>query len=921
MADGKLREAENCYREAITLNPGNADAFVSLGSILSQQGLIKDAETCFNKAILLSPTNALAQYYLGGVLLKKGNYEAAILSFNNAIKLMPEAEIIYRDLCFTFFQAGQYDAAKQVIQKGLLLDKNVSDYHLLLGKILQNENNSVDAINCYRMALLIQPDSKQVLHSLACCLFAQGDQDEAISHFGTIYDINPNDAKSYYDLGVMLNNQQLLGAAETCYRNAILHNPHFIDAHYQLGNILKKQGREPEAIACYRSALFHKPDFVDALFNLGVTLNKLGQKEEAKVQLQKAVNIKPDFAVAHANLGLIYMADGIPDKALVCFQHAQSYSPDFPDIHYYLGSSYLSLQKWDEAFTNYKTALKLNPADAYSCLYAGNILKMQGNSEEAMFYFLAASKLKPDLAEAYSNIGVLFQEQGSYNNALHHYIKALDLQPDLVDTRCNMGLTFVDQGKYNEAIACFRRALEIQPDFYPARINLIRQLQNLCLWQDLEVHITFLRKIIIESSDAIDTRITSPFTFLALPGVTSAEQKYCAEKLVNLEFKPLAALHEKLAFKYTPNPNQKVTVGYLSADFKQHPVSFLMAEVYELHDRNKFSVIAYSYGADDGSNLRKRLERSFDKFVDIQNSSHEEAARIINADHVDILIDLTGYTASSRSAIMALRPAPIQVNYLGYPGTMGGDFVDYLIADKFIIPAEQQQNYSEKIVWLPDCYMPCDRTRARLAAPRRLDLGLPENSLVFCCFNQVYKITPDIFDIWCRLMRAVQHSVLWLPASNTQAENNLKSEAKKRGIEPDRIIMAPKLKDIDNHLARLQCADIFLDTTPFNAHTTSSDALWMGLPIVTCVGDTFPSRVAGSLLTSIDVPELITYNLSDYYTLALDLATDNKKLMDIHLKIRENRDTKSLFNSQRFTRNLEQAYLQMLSNRSDKFRI
>jgi protein O-GlcNAc transferase len=337
----------------------------------------------------------------------------------------------------------------------------------------------------------------------------------------------------------------------------------------------------------------------------------------------------------------------------------------------------------------------------------------------------------------------------------------------------------------------------------------------------------------------------------------------------------------------------------------------LMAQIFELHDRNHFRISAYSYGPNDGSVMRKRLEKAFDQFIDIRALSDEAAAKRIYEDGIDILVDLTGYTQHGRSAILALRPAPIQVNYLGYPGTMGAGFVDYLIADQFIIPPEQQEHYTEKVVWLPDCYMPRDISCRRLAAPRRKDCGLPDEGFVFCSFNLPYKITPDMFDIWCRLLKAVPGSVLWLPSSNPNAETNLSREAESRGVAPERIIRAPRMNLAEEHLARIQCADLFLDTTPYNAHTTCSDALWMGLPVITCVGKTFPSRVAGSLLTALGVPELITYSLEDYYTLALDLATDRRKYENIRNKIIANRESAPLFDSTKFTRHLEQAYRQM----------
>jgi predicted O-linked N-acetylglucosamine transferase (SPINDLY family) len=343
-----------------------------------------------------------------------------------------------------------------------------------------------------------------------------------------------------------------------------------------------------------------------------------------------------------------------------------------------------------------------------------------------------------------------------------------------------------------------------------------------------------------------------------------------------------------------------------------------MVELFELHNRERFRISAYSYGPDDGSTMQKRVKNAFDEFVDIRDDSIEQTAKRIYANQVDILVDLKGYTMLNRAGILALRPAPIQVNYLGYPGTMGADFVDYLIADSFIIPPEYIDNYTEKVVWLPGCYQPNDRSRPRLAAPTRPECGLPEQEFVFCCLNAAYKITPSVFDVWCRLVLAVPGSILWLWANNPFVEKNLRLEAASRGISAERLVMAPKLNP-EQHLARLQCADLFLDTTPVNAHTTCSDALWMGLPVITCVGETFPSRVAGSLLTAIGLPELITTNLEDYFKLALELATDENRRKQLRARLIENRDTSPLFDTERFTGNLEDAYNSMWEARRNRF--
>ncbi|MEK7223639.1 MAG: hypothetical protein AAB156_05145, partial [Pseudomonadota bacterium] len=401
----------------------------------------------------------------------------------------------------------------------------------------------------------------------------------------------------------------------------------------------------------------------------------------------------------------------------------------------------------------------------------------------------------------------------------------------------------------------------------------------------------------------------SPFTFLAIP-TSAAEQLVCARNWA-ASFAPYVQQRETLGFCFSKTPKPRLQIGYLSADLRQHPVACLIAELFELHDRSRVEVVAYSIGADDGSDLRKRLVSACDRFVDLTALSYVEAACAIHKDGIDLLVDLQGYTRLARTPILALRPAPIQVNWLGYPGTMGAEFMDYIITDRFISPPDHAPFFSEKLVSLPDCYQINDRTRqiAR-KAPTRRACGLPARGFVFCCFNSTNKIMAPVFDVWMRLLRAVEGSVLWLLEANSGTIANLRREASVRGVAPDRLVFAPRAS-LENHLARHRLADLFLDTVPYNAHVTASDALWAGLPVLTCSGETFASRVAGSLLTAIRLPELITASLSEYETRALQLARNPSELAGLRERLSKNRLTTPLFDSERFTRHLERAYRMM----------
>jgi protein O-GlcNAc transferase len=357
--------------------------------------------------------------------------------------------------------------------------------------------------------------------------------------------------------------------------------------------------------------------------------------------------------------------------------------------------------------------------------------------------------------------------------------------------------------------------------------------------------------------------------------------------------------------------HDKIRIAYLSTDFRAHAVAFLIVGIFEHHDKGRFETTAISFGRDDNSETRARIQTAFDRFIDVQDMSDFKVASLMREWEVDIAIDLNGHTGDSRTAILAHRPAPLQVNYLGYPGTMGASYIDYIIADRFVIPKAQEDHYSEKIVYLPDAYQANDRKR-RIAdrTPARSETGLPERGFVFACFNNTYKIGPEVFDVWMRLLRGIEGSVLWLLEDNAIAAANLKREAELRGVAPARLVFAPRTTP-DQHLARHRLADLFLDTLPYNAHTTASDALWMGLPLVTTPGSTFPGRVGASLLHAIGLSDLVTASLADYESLAQKLAQEPGALAAIKAKLAANRDSHPMFDTARFARYLESAYATM----------
>lgn len=524
----------------------------------------------------------------------------------------------------------------------------------------------------------------------------------------------------------------------------------------------------------------------------------------------------------------------------------------------------------------------------------------RGKLDSAVNCFQRALEIRPNFPEAHYGLGNAYAMKTYVAAATSCYRKAISLRATYAPAHRGLGSALMRQGRFAQAIASLRTAVSLDPKFAEALSLLVHAMRHTCAWGELDVLSHRLIRMVRNASGCVN-----PFTFLCLDS-SPKEQLLCSKHWAARKVAGSRGQTRKLDCRRYRG--EKITVGYLSADFHEHATMRLISEVFSLHDRAKFRIFGYSCGPDDSSSTRKRVVRSLDRFINIRSASHEEAAHRIRKDGVGILVDLKGYTTDARPKILALRPAPVQVSYLGYPGTTGSRAIDYAVVDHYIVPLDQEPCFSEQLVYLPDSYQANNSARKTFSPrPSRRDCGLPETGFVFCCFNVSYKITPRVFDIWMRLLHAEEGSTLWLLDSNALATANLKREAKARGIPVRRLVFAPESPN-SYHLARLALADLYLDTFPYNSHTLASDALWAGCPIVSCSGETFASRVAGSLLHAIGQPELVCTSLEEYERLALELARNVAWLRAIRRRIRSARRSSPLFDSRSFTRNLETAF-------------
>ena len=674
-------------------------------------------------------------------------------------------------------------------------------------------------------------------------------------------------------------------------------NPH---VHFLLGLSYSMAGKKALAVESYERVLGLEPTFVEALVNLSADLYSLKSYVRAISTAKRALDINADSPQAWLNLGNSLQALGNYKEALNAYQKALSLNANYAEAWNNSAEVYMLLGKLQEALASALKAIEIAPgySDAYNNL--GLIYVELHCHDQALNAYQRSLETNPANANATNNLGVLYARMDLEAEARHAYQRAIELNGSNPNPYKNLGNLNYSLKRYDAAVQMYRVALALDPEQNCLLGTLLHTQMKVCDWSTYESILNELKGSLAEGK-----MVVAPFVAISLP-LTLAQQKLCAEATIRAEF----AVREPI--KSHPNAShQKIKIAYLSADFHNHPVAYLIAELFELHDRSRFEVIGVSYGRAPEDDMRRRIASAVDHFVEVPDRSDREIAELVCDYEIDIAIDLGGHTEGGRLGILAYRPAPLQVHYLGYSGTTGAGFVDYLVADSVVIPREDRSFYTEKIASLPEAFQVNDRCRQIAnVEDRRTDHGLPAEGFVFCSFNNNWKITPDLFDVWMRILERVNRSVLWLFKDNETAETNLRQEAEKRGVDPSRLVFATKLP-LDEHLARHRHADLFLDTFYYNAHTTASDALWTELPVLTKIGQTFASRAASSLLNAIGLPELITETDDKYECLAVELATNPAKLNQIKQKLSANRLSQPLFDTPRYVKHLESAYEEM----------
>jgi predicted O-linked N-acetylglucosamine transferase (SPINDLY family) len=686
--------------------------------------------------------------------------------------------------------------------------------------------------------------------------------------------------------------------ARQVYERVLTIAPGQFDALHGLGIVCIQQRDHAGAEALLRRAVAANPRSAEAHSNHYAALAGLGRHDEALAACDRALAIHPRYPEALCNRGLALAALARYDEAIASYDAALDARPAFAAAAYHRGLALAALARHEEALASYDRALTHSRPSAAALYNRGVALAALGRARAALAEYDRALALAPDLVEAHNNRGGILTAQKQYDAAVASYDRALALAPDFAQARYNRGIARASLGRHADAAADFAQVVAQDPGLAFVDGMLLHARMQQADWRDFDAASARVVAAARAGAPSAD-----PLTMLALSDA-AADQLACARTWVTAQCPAVAAWPNDRRYAH-----ERIRIAYLSADFREHAVAYLMADLLERHDRARFEVSALSFGPATGDRMRMRLEGAFDRFVDVREESDAEIARRMREMEIDIAIDLAGHTADARPGIFARRGAPVQVAYLGFPGTLGAPYYDYIVADRTVIPATRFGDYAEAVVWLPDTFQ-ANGARPLGERMSRRDAGLPDEAFVLCAFNSTYKITPTLFALWMRLLARIPDGVLWLVGSDEALIENLHRAARMRGIDDARLVFAPRLP-YARHLARYALADLFVDTLPFNAGTTASDALAAGCPVLTCSGDAFASRMAASLLAACGLPELVTQSLAEYEALALALAVDRPRLGALRNRLPHARDRAPLFDTDRFRRHLEAAYVEM----------
>ena len=783
---------------------------------------------------------------------------------------------------------------KPALSKADLEFQNALDLH--------RQNQIPAAEKIYRDILKKNPKHFDSLHMLGVVCRQKKDYQEALKLLKLAATLNKSQPSLFSNLGNVLNDLQKYDEAAESFTRALKLKPDFATAYYNRSNTFYAQGRLQEALIDVLNALKLVPDYLDALIAHGNILNQSKRHEEALEIYNHALRIQPNNPQTLSNLGATFLDLNNFTESERALNTALQLKPDFFHARNNRANLYTALKQPELALLDIEAALNLRPDFTEALLNRGNVLQDLKRFSEAIASYDQAIAQRPDYASAFNNKGNALKEISQHSASLACYDRAIQIDPTYAEAHYHRALALNEFRRYAEATEAFSKAVDFKEDHPLLFGQWISSLMMICDWSDLTPKVNRLAQKIREGKNA-STTFSILSCRLSPDLVRQSAVTYIKDKCWD----------RSQSYIYPqPHTNPRIRIGYFSSDFRDHAVSQLAVGLFESHNRDKFEVLGLNISPLPPDEMTARVERAFGGLVQLGSLTVQQIVQKVRALNLDIAIDLNGHTKGSNMDVFAHRIAPIQVNYLGYPGTSGAPYMDYILGDPVIIPPEDFDFYTEKVAHLPHCYLPNDSTK-RIAEkmPSRAEVGLPDDAFVFCCFNNSYKFNAETFEVWMKLLQRVPNSVFWLSEVNETAKSNLRYRAQANQVNPDRLIFASRTKNLEDHLSRLRLGDLFLDTTRYNAHTTASDALWAGLPLITCLGGSFPGRVAASLLYAIGLRELITPSLADYEDLAFRLATNPHLLSDIRSRLALNKTDHPLFDTKQFTENMESVLMEM----------
>jgi len=802
------------------------------------------------------------------------------------------------------YQLRNYHECVTLNDRAIMLSPQMPEAYTNLANALLQLGHVDLAILYYRTAIRLRPAFPDAYNNLASALLQRGMVGEAFECYNTALRVSPNLVDVRTNLGDLWRLQGPLGrqVAERCYTDAITLDPKFGPAWRGLGDLMREAGNPQGAIRCYQNATRVAPALVEAYAGMGRALKDVSQPAEAEKWLEAAVRVSPACSLSIGNLAGLYYENGKYDLAVHYYQQAIKIEPNFPEAYNNMGNALRELGRHSEALACYTGCIHLQYARMQPAL----------GDQQAMAQHVSR------LAVAYNNMGALLKLRGSVAEAVACYQRIVQLDPQSPEAWCNLGASCKDMAMHDEAVAAYRQALTLRRDFPEAFANMVHSMQCVCDWSDHEGSFVRLSQVVWADLQRGALPAVQPFHAMAYPfaadlalAISKAYARFCENNAAQLG---VPALPHPPALPLAPG--QRLRVGYVSSDFGNHPLSHLMCSVFGMHDRSRVEVFLYALSPSDNSVWRQRIEREAEHFIDVSSWSVPDIARRISNDGIQVCVNLNGYTKGARNEIFALRPAPVQASYMGFPATTGAEFLPYLIVDKVVAPPELHRCYSERLALMSHCYFVNDYRQSHMdvlddaSLPTRASVGLPEGVIVYACSNQLYKYDPRTFDCWMDILRAVPNSVLWLLRFPPAGEPRVRHEASRRGVDPSRIIFTDVAQK-DVHIKRSALADVFLDTPLCNAHTTGCDVLWAGCPMVTLPLERMASRVAASLCYAVGCPEMVVSSHEEYKDLAIQLGVDHGRRPALRDKLRRNRLNCPLFDTASWVRELECVFFGM----------